>query len=165
MEVRLYRNGDEKRILPAIRDVFNYHARLHGEPADCTLEDARGILRAWLKVAYYHLLYVLEKGGNLIGFARVRLEQDLYYLEDFGVTEEQRQQGYGSTLLQAVEADLRRRGAAALHAPTYAGNLPGLDFLLKNGYAYLHTIELQKVFGPVEERAEVELFGRRLKLL
>ncbi len=164
MRVRVFEDDDRPAVYPIIRDYFAYLARTRGIPVGVTIQDARSILRAWLTKPQQTFLFVVEDAGAIRGLVRVRLEDDVYTVDDLVVAEADRGHGYGAALLQHVEGFVRASGGSSVHVLTYPGNLPALDFLLHQGYDRVTLLDLRKPLDPEPGHGEFSLLGRRLRL-
>lgn len=164
MIVRVFEDEDRQAVYPIIRDYFAYLARARGIPVGVTIKDARAIMRAWLTKPQQTFVFVVEDASEVRGIVRVRLEDEVYTIDDLMVGEAWRGRGYGTALLHFVERFVAEHGGGSVHVPGYPGNLPALDFLIGRGYDRIATIDLRKPLEPEPDHGSVTILGRQLRL-
>jgi ribosomal protein S18 acetylase RimI-like enzyme len=107
------------------------------------------------------ILLLAERGGRPVAFALVRLAgteatlevgERVAELDTISVLPEQRGQGLGGRLMDAVDAELRRRGITELSLAVMAGNEDAVRFYERRGLVPYLTLMIGRV-PPEAERA------------
>ncbi|MCC6167976.1 MAG: GNAT family N-acetyltransferase [Caldilineaceae bacterium] len=84
-------------------------------------------------------VYARAEDGSILGGIYGELLWEWLYIRTFWVAEEQRQQGIGSQLLQAIEQAARERGVGHAHLETTS--FQALAFYQRHGYAIFGEIQ------------------------
>lgn len=87
----------------------------------------------WLLTGEFHL-GAAESAGELLGAARYTIAEGVGYLRELVVRKTDRGRGIGRQLLDAFEADCRRRRCHKLFLDVAAANVGAQRFYRRNGW-------------------------------
>lgn len=116
---------------------------------DALRDNAREAFLQFL-AAKWLTVVVAERGGVTAGWAaREKMDEEI---TDLWVDPTLQRRGVGTTLLAALEDEMRRSGFEAADLQTHARNAPALAFFRKQGYAvnWLSVTYSPKLDGDVE---------------
>ncbi|MEA2090421.1 MAG: GNAT family N-acetyltransferase [Thermoproteota archaeon] len=167
VQLREYRESDFLGLATLYKLFFNEMREWQGWGA-LKLEDKQAEKIARESLNHNSLVFVAEEKGNLVGFARIQLWDGAYFVREVFVKKSCRRRGVGSSLLAKCEEEVGRAGETSLYLMVEPKNLRSLNFLVKNGFDTLNTIELRKDFaegGAPEREGEIQVLGIRLRLL
>ena len=105
---------------------------------------------------------VAELEGEVVGFAIAYKNRDRAYIDYLAVDPRYRGLGVGSTLLKSLEELLAVEGVREVSLSVKSGNLPALQFYIRNGYAVRNVVLV--LSAKTSEIAEWPLDGYKFEV-
>lgn len=91
-------------------------------------------------------VYTACADGKLIGYAVLRVDEPVVWLESIYVCEEHRGSGAADLLLERAEALAHTFGEETIYHYVHPNNQRMIGFLRKHGYTVLNLIEIRKPY-------------------
>ena len=135
VEVRPYRDGDEKAVAALWREVFP-DAPAHRVPED----DIRRKLRVQAD-----LFLVAADGPEVVGTTMAGYDGHRGWIYSLAVHPDYRQTGVATALMRTVEAALVKLGCFKINLQVLPNNRTVVDFYTKLGYAIEERVSLAKI--------------------
>jgi GNAT superfamily N-acetyltransferase len=113
-------------------------------------------------------VFVCEKQGELVGFARIQFWDGAYFVREVFVKKPFRRKGVGSKLLASCEDFVLKNGETSVYLIVEPKHSVSIQYLIRNGYDTLNMLELRKDLsadGFPERQGKVEILGHELRLL
>jgi ribosomal protein S18 acetylase RimI-like enzyme len=135
MEIRLYREADERTVIELWTKVFAYTAP-HNNPA--------AIVRQ--KLAFQcELFFVADVAGAVVGTVMGGYDGHRGWIYSLTVSPECRRKGIGTALMRHIERELARRGCPKINLQLLASNAATVAFYEKLGYRVEERISMGKI--------------------
>lgn len=132
MFIRQYESNDAKEVIRIWTEVFGYDAP-HNDPK----------LALERKVDFNDgLLFVVVENDSIIGTVMGGYDGHRGWIYSLAVKPEFRKSGTGAKLLQAITAELKRRGCLKVNLQVVGGNQGVVEFYRKNGFAVEERISM-----------------------
>ncbi len=152
--VRPARVGDREAILALMPRLAAFDVPESRDPKHLWMSDARMFERWCAGEEDACLVQVaVDGGGNIVGLAMATLRPELLskepssHLEAIAVSEGMSGKGIGRLLLDAMEDEVRARGALSMTLHVFASNTRARGFYEKSGY----NGELMRYIKPLDE--------------
>ena len=109
------------------------------------LEAGREEILWFLNLGYP--VFAVEDGGDFVGYAVCRIEDDVLWLEQIFVRGDCRRRGVASLLFGEAEALARSMGEDTIYNYVHPNNHGMIAFLRSKGYNVLNLIEIRKPYA------------------
>lgn len=120
--LRAFKGGDETPDIEAAAGELSWHAE-EGRP-----------------------VYAVEEGGRFIGYAILRIDDGIVWLEQIFVEEASRRKGAATLLFEEAERVAAGYGEPTVYNYVHPNNLGMISFLRSRGYNVLNLIEIRKPY-------------------
>ncbi|MFW5984807.1 MAG: GNAT family N-acetyltransferase [Halanaerobiaceae bacterium] len=150
VRIRKARPEEFREIFQVVDKAFDYYSR-NIEQTDHLEETPEDVYNDICQ----HLVLVLEKEGQLVGSLRLEEEEEnIFYLRRFAVLPSLQGQGYGSTLIQRAEKEVKDRGGKLIYLYSSLEQENLVSFYSNLGFAYK---EVDRDKGYLRGRWEKEV--------
>ncbi|MBQ7222953.1 MAG: GNAT family N-acetyltransferase [Erysipelotrichaceae bacterium] len=131
-------------------------AALRDWQSETDLEGAQEEIKYYLSKHYPILAASIS--GNYVGYAVIKEEDGIYWLESIYVRKEFRRRHIATMLLKEAEKIAQENGEETLYINIHPNNAAVINLLGKNGYDVLNLIEVRKKY-PAEKLKTEYLIG------
>lgn len=125
------------------------------------VDEAVEELKYYLKKKYP--IFAISDNGRYIGYAVIRIDDDVVWLESIYVRPEYRRKGIGKMLFDRAEAIASEYGNDTLYQYVHPNNEDMINFLNHNNYNVLNLIEIRKAYPEENNNQEYTIGNHTYK--